>query len=258
MPVAVGRGGVEAHPEGNIFVAHGRDGEQQPFEVDSELLGPKLADKLKLCGQRIGRGEHGLQQRIEQGAKLWFHYRSRDEVVRKAGRDRSVGSVEFQLRIFKQHAERRKRRIAIGKPEHHQLFESCLPIGHSVGRSGKPLGGRLLPTIDGDRWKLLAKLEQKAFDLRGADALAEPVESVCQDDGVDLRAIAGDDGMIELVDQTHGKQRAGVVALLALRVWEFFVQALGKFAAGGKIAEDYISRVAKQRVVQLQAIADRA
>ena len=54
VPVLVGAGGMEAHPDGEVFFAEDVDGEQDALEFVAEVRGPFFADEVELADERVG------------------------------------------------------------------------------------------------------------------------------------------------------------------------------------------------------------
>ena len=65
----VGAGGVEAHPDGEVFFAEDVDGEEDAAEVFAEVGRPVFADEVELAGEGVGRGEHGRAEGVEEAAE---------------------------------------------------------------------------------------------------------------------------------------------------------------------------------------------
>ncbi len=73
------------------------------------------------------------------------------------------------------------------------------------------------------------------------------------------RAVAGDEGVGELVDEAHGEEGAGVVRACGVGVRAArFVQRFGELAARGDVGEDDVAGVAEEQVVDLGCFADGA
>ena len=100
VPVLVGAGGMEAHPDGEVFFAEDVDGEQDSFEFVAEVGGPFFADEVELADEGVGRGEAGRAQSVEEAADLGRDGWARAEVVGKGGGDVRVDSLLLQAGVL--------------------------------------------------------------------------------------------------------------------------------------------------------------
>jgi hypothetical protein len=73
-----------------------------------------------------------------------------------------------------------------------------------------------------------------------------------------LFAVAGDEGVGELVDEAHGEEGAGVEGGGGVGVGVGFIEGCGEAARGGDIGEDDVAGVAEEEVVDLGRFADGA
>ncbi len=112
--------------------------------------------------------------------------------------------------IPKQDAKRFEGRIFVGEPQQQHLFESNLPVEYSSCTAVEPLGGADFTAIDGHARKLLDEGKEKPFDFSRGQASAKPANRLRHDGRIYVMAITGDESVAQLVNQSHGKQRARI------------------------------------------------
>jgi hypothetical protein len=97
----VGPGGIEAHPDGEVFLAEDVDGEEDAAEVGADEGGPALADEVELAGEGVGRGEHGRAECVQEGAD-GGHRRARVEEVGEGCGDAGVDGMLLEASVFEE------------------------------------------------------------------------------------------------------------------------------------------------------------
>jgi hypothetical protein len=103
------------------------------------------------------------------------------------------------------------------------------------------------------------KVRRSCSSLADSNCRGEPADGFGEDVGVDLLAVAGDEGVGELVDEAHGEEGAGVEGGGRIGVGARpSLSAAARLAAGGYVGEDDVAGVAEEQVVDLGRFADGA
>ena len=134
-PVAelVGAGGMEAHPDGEVLFAQHVDGQQDALDVVAEEGRPALADKIELADQRVGRSKHGRAQRVVEAADLRCHGRARAEEIGEGRGHVGVDGLLLQGLVREELMEGLEGGVAVGNPQHQELFQRGLAVGPASG-----------------------------------------------------------------------------------------------------------------------------
>src|ERR1700761_4840186 len=114
----IGPGGMEAHPDGEVFFAKDIDGKKDAAEVVAEVLGPVLSDVVELAGERVRRGKQG-------GGES-------DEVVGEGGGDGLIDRLLLEGSVFEELAEGGEGWVDVGEPQEKEFFESSFAIRLTV------------------------------------------------------------------------------------------------------------------------------
>jgi hypothetical protein len=257
MTELVGAGRVEAHPDGKVLLAEDVDGEQDAAEVGVEVRRPLFADVVELAGEGVGRGEEGSAKRVDQGADLRRELGAGGEEVGDGCCDAGVDGLLLQASVFKERVEGLERGIEVGDPEQEQLLQRDLAVGYAIGLALEPLGGGDFAAIDVGVGELLGEGEKELFEFVGLDLGGKPADGFGEDVGVDLPAIAGHQGVAELVDEPHGEERTGIECAGGIGVGAAgLVEPLGQLAAGRDVGEDDVAAVAEELVVDLGCVTN--
>jgi hypothetical protein len=99
------------------------------------------------------------------------------------------------------------------------------------------------PRKTADVGELLGEGEEELLELGGLELRGEPADGFGEDVGVELLAVAGDEGVGELVDEAHGEEGAGVEGGGGIGVGAGFIECSGEAARGGDIGEDDVAVV---------------
>ncbi|WP_433982998.1 hypothetical protein RBB78_14600 [Tunturiibacter empetritectus] len=161
--------------------------------------------------------------------------------------------------VFEELAEGGEGWVDVCQPEEEELFEGCFTIGQAVGCAVEPLGCGEIAAVDGYVGKLDGEGEEEAFDLGGAGMAGEPAYGFGEDCGVYFFAITGDHRVVELIDQAHGEESAGVddscwISLLGAQILELFCQ----LSACSDVGEDDVAGVVEEQIVQVQFFSESA
>ena len=179
--------------------------------------------------------------------------------MREGGGDVGVDGLLLEAGVLEEFLEGFEGGVEVGDPEQEEFFERDLAVGDSVARALEPLRGGELAAEYVDVGELLGKGEEETFELGWFRLRGEPADGFGEDVGVDLLAIAGDEGVAELVNEAHGEERTGVVCAGWIGVGAAgLVEGLGELAAGGDIGEDYVPAIAEEQVVDLGCFSDGA
>ncbi len=156
-----------------------------------------------------GEARNGRAQGVEEGAD-GGHRRAGAEEVGEGRGDVRVDGLLLEGGVFEEGVEGLERGVDVGDPEQEELFERGLAVGQAVGRAAQPLGGGELAAEDGGVGELLGEGEEELVEFGGFELRGEPADGLGEDGGVELLAVAGDEGVGELVDEAHGEEGAGV------------------------------------------------
>ncbi|WP_433965035.1 hypothetical protein [Tunturiibacter gelidiferens] len=96
---------MEAHPDGEVFFAEDVDGEEDTAEVFAEIFWPVLADVVELTGERVGRGEQGGAEGVEEAPDFGGDGRAGGEVVGKGRGNGLVDRLLFEGSVLEEFAE---------------------------------------------------------------------------------------------------------------------------------------------------------
>ena len=143
---------------------------QGPGDDRSEHRAPALADVDQLAGERIGGGQGGGAQEVEEGQAVGAEGGLLGEEVREPGHDLGIGGLLGERRVVEQLLERGERRVEVRHPEHDHLFEGGLAMGDARGRAAQVFGGADPALIDGQGRELLDEPEEGRCDRFRSDA----------------------------------------------------------------------------------------
>jgi hypothetical protein len=177
VAVLIGAGGVEAHPDGEVFFAQDVDGEEDAAEVGADEWGPALADEVELAGEGIGRGEEGRTQGVEEGAD-GGERRTGAEEVGKGRRDVGVDGLLLEAGVFEEGVKWFEGGIGVGDPEEEEFFEGGFAVGQTIGCAAEPLGGGELATEDGGVGELFGEGEEEQVEFCGLELRGEPADGL--------------------------------------------------------------------------------
>ncbi len=120
-----------------------------------------------------------------------------------------------------------------------------VPLSHSAAVS--------LPRKTATLGNCSVKARRRRVELLGADLGGEPADGFGEDGGVDFLAVAGDEGVVELVDEAHGEEGAGVDGRWRgrRRGRAASIERCGELAAGRDVGEDDVAGVAEEQFVEL-------
>ena len=136
---------------------------------------------------------------------------------------------------------------------------AALAVGQAVGGSGEPLLRGQLAAEDGYIRELIGEFEEQAVELLRVDLSREPADAFGEDGGVHFLAVVGDERVAQLVDETHGEERAGVVRAGWVGVRSAgLIERRGQLAAGSHVGEDSVAGIAEEQVVDLGGFANCA
>ena len=145
-------------------------------------------------------------------------------------REGFVGEEEFEGGVG---------RVAVGEVEEEELFEGDFAVGGAVGGGGEPVGGGLETLVDAGDGEIGGEGEEEGVYICLG---GEESEGVGDDVGVDVFAVALDEGVGELVDEAHGVEGAGVDG----SVGGEGLEAGGEFAGGGEVGEDDVAGIGEE------------
>ncbi len=138
VPVDIRPGRVEAHPDRDVFFFHRVDGQQYRLQIRIDEPVPVLANVVQLRGERVRAEPHGRFQRIQQGADLRRHRRSRGKELGQLRHDTWVGGLLLQVRIVEELTELDESRVSVGQGEQQELFEGGFTMGQTVRLALQP------------------------------------------------------------------------------------------------------------------------
>ncbi len=119
----------------------------------------------------------------------------------------------------------------------------------------QPLLRRLFAAYDGRAGKVFHERQQQFVQGLGRHLGVKPGQRIGHHIAVELLAIAGNDHMAGLVDQSHGEEGAGVYGLVGILVrLANLVHAIRECAAGGHVGKDHVAVIGKERFGKLIAL----
>jgi len=252
-------GGVELHPDGEFFFVEDFAGDlQKANERVAQQWLPQLPDQVQLFAKRFGGRVGGSPQQFHQVHGLGAGQRNQwsgGKVFRQLLRYLAVNGLLGKRLFAEQLFEGLKRLVAVGGPQQQQLFEGRFAMRSPGCGTLQPLLRRLFAAYDGRAGEVFHK-GQKQFVQRFRGYLgAKPGQSIGHDIAVELLAVAGNDDVTGLVDQSHGEEGAGVDGLVGILIrLANLVHEIREGAAGGHVDEHHVAVIGKERSGKLIAL----
>ncbi len=246
--------GVEAHPEADFFFFKDVGGEENFSEAFAEVVAPILANPGELAAEGI-RGFHRGAEEIEEIAAAHAGCGAGGEIAAELRGDLFVGGALGEFGVVVELAEGAEGGILIGEPEEHQLLEDSFAVLEAFRGVVEPAVEGDFAAVDSDVGEFLDEGAEELFDIVVADALSEPVEGRLADLGIAALAVAGNDGVADLVDEAHGEEGAGVDGIEAGSS-AHLGHAVGEFATGGEVGKDDVADKIEEGIADLVTVAD--
>ncbi len=247
------RVGIELHPDGEFLFAQDFSGdhEETVHAIAEEGL-PQSADQRELLAQGPwGAGGRCAQKVNQAHLACTFHgdQRARGEIFGKFPGDLPVDCLFGQALFFEELIEWLERLVAVRCPKKKKFFESDRTVGHSVGSTGEPLLRGFKSADDALAGKMLDKGQEELVDLSRADLGGEPIQRSGHHLGVKFLAVLRQHDVAGLIDQTHGKQLAGMNRAVRKpgRIANL-VHLIREGAACGEVGKNDVAVKGKQRI----------